>query len=135
MKTSKAKSREPRAESLPKPDRKRAALRWWFTTDDGQLVRGLTWENYEQCCYRGTYGPRTYTMILRPDDPRPIGRRTFYGKHWDKVSDAAYVRSFARHYRENYIVGVWYNETSEPIREVPPYRDCTALWLVKGAAA
>lgn len=99
--------------------------RWWFVTRDGRLIRGLTWSDYEPCVLGGF--PREFTLRLPPDDPRPLGRRVYHGKHWTQRQ----TLEMARHYAQ-YKIGVWYWPHEEP-RPVPRYSDFTALAVVPPA--
>lgn len=123
--------------TMPKPDT-RATIRrahhgvdrierWWFVTDEGQLVRGLAYTDYSYCEH-GEF-PREFELRLAPDDPRPLGRRIFHGKYW---TDAAYVRALAVHHLKM-PVGVWHGPSLAPSRELRPYSDATALVLVPPA--
>jgi hypothetical protein len=118
-----------KARTLPVPTRRRdlvvkPADRWWLVTDSGQLVRGITWTNWEPCHYHGGH-PREYTMRLAPDDPRPIGRRVCFGKY----HTIEWTRHTAEWYLRTHPIGVWVEIGHPESREVPPYRNHTALWL------
>ncbi len=122
--------------SLPVPDT-RASLnrrrgynpleRCWFVTRAGLMIRMLVFTDYSPCENGGL--PREFELRLQPDDPRPIGRRVHYGKHWQ---DERYNRSLARWYAQMEF-GVWYAPPDEP-RPVPAYHDHTALALIPTAA-
>lgn len=98
--------------------------RTWFVTDEGLMIRKLHRSDYEPCVFGRA--PREFDLRLRPDDPRPLGRRVFFGKYW---TDAAYVRSLAAHYAKMEF-GVWYGDWDCPTPAPAPRTPLLLTWPV-----
>lgn len=90
--------------------------RSWFVTPEGELIRTLSWENFAEltCGSLAPSEPRSFIMRLAPDDPRPLGRRVYYGRFWT----ADEVRAQAAWHKEMPI-GVWHQIAGPHTRRNP----------------